>query len=172
MKTIFVGRNNEPVIVDDDFRVPECVSLSVNDCGYVRMMRYTGKRRAGGSYIYEQDYLHRHIMGAPKGKVIIFADRNKLNLQRHNMVVCERAVSIRNTGGRRGRFKGVHFSKKRMKWIAQITFNYKCYHIGSFDHEEAAASAYNEAAVRLYGVHGYINTMPEDQQFNTPTLCT
>jgi hypothetical protein len=163
VKTILVGKNEEPVVVDDDFVQPPGYSLNVNDCGYVRMLKATGERRPSGSYVYEQDYLSRWIMGAPKGKVIIYLDRNKLNLQRDNMIVCDRAVSIRSTGGRSGRFKGVHFSKKSMKWIAQITCNYKCYSLGSFDTDEAAASAYNAAAVRLYGAHAYINYMPEDQ---------
>jgi hypothetical protein len=162
MKTILVGKNLEPVMVDDDFVHPEGQSLSVGDAGYVRMLRYTGQRRPSGTYIYEEDYLHRWIMKAPKGKVVLFIDRNRLNLQRENMIVCERAVSIRHTGGRSGRFKGVHFSKKQMKWIAQITHNYKCFTLGSFDQEEAAASAYNQAAVRLYGAHAYVNLMPED----------
>lgn len=162
MKTILVGKNEEPVVVDDDFEYPEGFSLSVGDSGYVRMLRSTGERRPRGSYVYEEDYLHRWITKAPKGKVVLFIDRNKLNLQRENLIVCDRAVSIRHTGGRRGRFKGVHFSKKQMKWIAQITYNYKCYTLGSFDCEEAAASAYNQAAVRLYGAHAYVNMMPED----------
>lgn len=166
MKTILVGRNQEPVVVDDDFVHPEGWTLNVADTGYVRMMRYRADRRAEGGYPYAQDYLHRWITKAPKGKVVIFIDLNKLNLQRENMIVCDRAVSIRHTGGRSGRFKGVHFSKKQMKWIAQITCNYKCFTLGSFDTEEAAASAYNQAAVRLYGAHAYINLMPEDPRGN------
>jgi hypothetical protein len=162
MKKILVGRNAEPVVVDDDFVHPVGFSLSVADTGYVKMLKSTGVRRPSGSYVYEEDYLHRWITGAPKDKVVLFIDRNRLNLQKENLIVCERAVSIRHTGGRRGRFKGVHFSKKSMKWVAQITHNYKCFAIGSFDCEEAAASAYNHAAVRLYGEHAYVNTMPED----------
>lgn len=162
MKTILVGENQEPVIVDDDFTLPPGYSLSVADTGYVRMLRCTGERRPSGSYVYEEKYLHRHIMDAPKGKVTLFIDRNRLNLQRENMIVCERAVSIRHTGGRCGRFKGVHFNKKAMKWVAQITHNYKCYHLGNFDCEEAAASAYNQAAVRLHGAYAYVNILPED----------
>ncbi len=56
----------------------------------------------------------------------------------------------------------MHFSKKQLKWVAQITHNYKCYTIGSYDHEDAAASAYNQAAVRLHGAHAYVNILPED----------
>jgi hypothetical protein len=163
VKKIIVGRDATIVLVDDDFHLPpEGFSLSINNLGYVRMMRCTGERRSGGSYIYEQDYLHRYITQTPKDKVVLFLDHDRLNLQKANLLVCERAISIRNTGGRKGRFKGVHFSKKQMKWVAQITFNYKCYSLGAFDSEEHAATVYNAAAVRLYGEHAYINVMPED----------
>lgn len=162
MKTILVGQNKEPVMVDDDFIHPKGWHLSIANTGYVRMLRYTGERRPGGSMIYEQDYLHRYITGAEPKKVVLFIDRNKLNLQRENLIVCERAISIRHSGGRTGRFKGVHWSMKQSKWVAQITHNYKCYNLGAFDDEEAAASAYNQAAVRLHGEHAYVNILPED----------
>lgn len=166
MKIIEVGHKKLPVQVDDDFVRPAGYSLSVSASNYVKMLRTTGERRPSGTYIYEEDYLHRWIMKAPKGKVVLFIDNDRLNLQRDNLLVCDRVVSIRHTGGRSGRFKGVHFSKKQMKWIAQITCNYKTFSLGGFDTEEAAASAYNQAAVRLYGAHAYINLMPEDHRGN------
>ena len=159
-----VGRHQWIVQVDDDFVTPEGWSLNVASTGYVRMLRMTGERRPSGSYVYEEDYLHRWIMKALKGKVVLFVDNDRLNLQRENLLVCDRAISIRHTGGRKGRFKGVHFNKKQMKWVAQITLNYKCYSLGGFDTEEHAASAYNQAAVRLYGDQAYINIMPEDHR--------
>ena len=162
MKTIEIGKAKWRVQVDDNFVSPEGYSLSVSQSGYVKMLRPTGERRPSGSYVYEEDYLHRWLMKAAKDKVVLFIDCDRLNLQRDNLLVCERAVSIRHTGGRSGRFKGVHFSKKQLKWIAQITCNYKTFSLGSFDTEEHAAMAYNHAAVRLYGEHAYVNRMPED----------
>ena len=162
MKIIEVGRHQWLVQVDDDFVRPDGYSLSVSSSGYVKMLRTTGERRPSGTYIYDEDYLHRWITKAPKGKVVLFVDNDRLNLQRANLLVCDRAISIRHTGGRKGRFKGVHFSKKQMKWVAQITFNYKCYSLGGFDTEEHAATVYNHAAVRLYGEQAYVNIMPED----------
>lgn len=164
MKVFAVGNNEAVIAVDDDFEPPFGWSFSIAATGYVKMLRATGIRRPSGSYVYEEDYLHRWIVNDPKGKVVLFIDRDKLNLQRENLLVCERAISIRHTGGRSGRFKGVHFSKKQMKWIAQITHNYKCHTLGSFESEEHAAIAYNHAAVRLHGAHAYINIMPEDQR--------
>ena len=116
MKTIEIGKAKWRVQVDDNFVSPEGYSLSVSQSGYVKMLRSTGERRPSGSYVYEEDYLHRWLMKAAKDKVVLFIDCDRLNLQRDNLLVCERAVSIRHTGGRSGRFKGVHFSKKQLKW--------------------------------------------------------
>jgi hypothetical protein len=162
MRTIAIGKHELIARVDDDFIMPAGCSLNVNSCGYVRLIRYLGVSAETGKPVYSHEYLHRLISGAPEGKVVLFLDRDRLNLQRENLLVCDRAVSIRNTGGRKGRFKGVHFSKKQGRWVAQITFNYRCHTIGSFDEEDHAAQAYNHAAVRLYGPHAYVNLMPED----------
>lgn len=137
-------------------------SLSIAPSGFVKMLKATGARRPSGSYVYEECYLQRWIMDAPPDKEVMFLDRDKLNLQRENLVLVDRANNTRVGGGRRGRFKGVHFDKKRGKWVAQITHCYQCHHLGSFDTDEEAASAYNQAAVRFHGPHAYINILPED----------
>ena len=164
MQRLQIGtKNTHTILVDDDFTLPDKVSLSVSKNGHVRMLRSTGERRPSGSYVYEQMYLQRYIMGCSGDKTVLFIDRDTLNLQKENLMVCERGVNVRAQRGQTGRFKGVHFSKQRMKWIAQITHNRKCHHIGSFDTEEHAASAYNHAARRLHGAHAFINILPEDQ---------
>ena len=127
------------------------------------MLRSTGERRPSGSYIYEQDYLGRWITGCPKTQTVLFIDRDKLNLQRDNLEVVERGVNVRAQGGHRGGYKGVHFCKKRGRWIAQLTHNYKCHTLGAFDDEYHAASAYNQAAIRFHGPHAYVNQLPEDK---------
>ncbi len=163
MKTLEVGRCKALVKVDDDFEPPVGASLSVSSSGHVRWLKSTGEKRPSGSYVYTQGYLGRLIMGCPKGQTVLFIDRDKLNLQKENLKIVERGVNVRAQGGQRGGFKGVHFCKKRNKWIAQITHNYKCFSLGGFDDEYHAASAYNQAAVRLHGEHAYINQMPEDR---------
>ena len=163
MKTILVGKHQQPVCVDDDFTLPAGFTLSIGSGGHVRMLRYTGERRPSGTHIYKEYYLSRYVANAPKGQLVLIIDRDKLNMQRENLLLCAPGVSIRAQGGQSGRFKGVHWAKRQSKWVAQITHNYKCYSLGAFDDEEHAATAYNHAAVRLHGAHAYINHMPEDQ---------
>lgn len=52
-----------------------------------------------------------------------------------------------NTSG----VRGVYFSSKRNKWIAQIMFKQKCYYLGGYDRKEEAAIARAEAEKNLFG---------------------
>ena len=52
-----------------------------------------------------------------------------------------------NTSG----VKGVYYSNKRHKWIAQIMFKQKCYYLGGYDRIEDAAEARAVAEEKIYG---------------------
>ena len=52
-----------------------------------------------------------------------------------------------NTSG----VKGVYYSKKRKKWIAQIMFRQKCYYLGGYDQIKDAAEARAEAEKNIFG---------------------
>ena len=52
-----------------------------------------------------------------------------------------------NTSG----VRGVYYSSKRNKWIAQIMFKQKCYYLGGYDKIEDAARAREEAEDKLFG---------------------
>jgi hypothetical protein len=59
-----------------------------------------------------------------------------------------------NTSG----YKGVSWSKIRRKWIAHITVDRKCRHLGSFDTPECAFIAYMKAAWDHFGDYAQIDT--------------
>ena len=52
-----------------------------------------------------------------------------------------------NTSG----VRGVYYSKKRNKWIAQIMFKQKCYYLGGYDKKDEAAEARAEAEEKIFG---------------------
>ena len=52
-----------------------------------------------------------------------------------------------NTSG----VRGVYYSHKRNKWIAQIMFKQKCYYLGGYDRIEEAAEARHTAEEKLFG---------------------
>ena len=54
-------------------------------------------------------------------------------------------------------YKGVSWDKKRKKWRAQITINYKKIYLGSFKEETDAAMAYSKAAQFYQGSFAVLN---------------
>ena len=60
------------------------------------------------------------------------------------------------------KFKGI--TKRKNNWVAQITYNKKHYHIGSYESEEDAAKAYDNKASELFGKHAFLN-FPIDESF-------
>lgn len=108
-------------------------------------------------------YMHREIVGAPKGMVVDHIDGNELNNRRSNLRVCtvsQNHQNRRRTGGR-SKYKGVHLDKKLNKWVAAITLKGRYFHIGYFDDEREAARAYDKKATALFGEFAYLNFPPE-----------
>ena len=64
-----------------------------------------------------------------------------------------------NTSG----YNGVHWSSDSQKWIAQIGFKGKKYHLGSYSKIEDAAKARKDAEERIYGefLDWYYDTYPD-----------
>jgi hypothetical protein len=90
---------------------------------------------------------------------------NSLDCRRSNLIVRsmqEQLFGNRKMGTINGRkytskFKGVSWSKKDQKWLANITRDRQQRRLGSFHDELAAAQAYDEAARELFGSHARLN---------------
>ena len=98
--------------------------------------------------------MHRHILKFPvKGIDIDHIDGNGLNNQKSNL----RMISHRENGQnlhnvkKTSKYPGVFWSKIANKWSTQIRFGKGKRHIGNFDNEIDAASAYRVACVYLTG---------------------
>ncbi|WP_420796654.1 AP2 domain-containing protein [Brevibacillus agri] len=104
--------------------------------------------------------MHRLILSARQGEFVDHIDGNKLNNVRSNLRLATKAGNQRNQRIRSDNtsgFRGVYWCKKSGKWRAQITVNNKRIALGSYDDAASAASAYNEAALRLHGEFAKIN---------------
>ena len=89
--------------------------------------------------------MHRVILCAQKGDIVIHKDGNGLNNQRSNLEFYLNSES----GYIKSQYRGVGYDKSRRKWRAYYSLNGKTLKLGSFETEIEAALAYNKA-VKLY----------------------
>lgn len=101
-------------------------------------------------------FLHRFVFGAQPGQIVDHRNRNKLDCRRANLRLATPVGNSANQGkANRGksRFKGVSFNKAARKW--QVACGRK--YIGLFESEEAAAAAYDKAALAAWGEFAGLN---------------
>jgi hypothetical protein len=116
-------------------------------------------KRGGCSWIG----MHRRILGLPPGKYpeVDHINHDRLDNRRSNLRLANRDQQMHNRKpngtSKSSRFKGVSWNKARQRWVASITANGRRRYLGSFDIEEDAARAYNEAAIEMWGEFAYPN---------------
>jgi hypothetical protein len=99
---------------------------------------------------YKTAYLHQLIMGS---KGIDHINGDGLDNRRGNLRRVTHGENLRGfrrkKPGTTSRYRGVYFDKRRSNWKAGITHNYITIHLGAFQNEENAATAYDAAARKL-----------------------
>lgn len=98
--------------------------------------------------------LHVLIMQPPAGMDVDHRNGNGLDNRRANLRVTTHALNCANSRKRTTNtsgFKGVSFDRRRGNWRAYIVKDYKQRGLGRFSTPEAAAAAYDAAAVALFG---------------------
>lgn len=110
--------------------------------------------------------LARLIMGAQGKDVrVCYVNGDPLDCRRANLSVLTQAEQVqgnRKMGSVSGRkyssaYKGVSWDALRGKWLSQIRKGTVGKHLGRFDSEIDAATAYDAAARVLFGEHGHLN---------------
>jgi hypothetical protein len=116
--------------------------------------------RVGGKVVF----MHRLIMDPPAGMMVDHINGNEQDNRRCNLRICTPAQNARNSRKKGGasRFKGAYWYASLRKWVAKICHNGKTTHLGWFDNEIDAASAYDRAARRLFGEFACLN-FPESE---------
>lgn len=144
----------------------------VDDEDYERLLQYKWRGHATGyarCSVYDKQkktiqtiLMHRLILDTPVGFHTDHRNGDRLDNRRCNLRIATEQQNSANSKprGKTSIFKGVRFHKGL--WQAQICTNY----LGVFDTQCAAAQAYNEAAIKLFGEFAWLNDLslvaPED----------
>jgi hypothetical protein len=150
MKFIHLSNGEFAYVDDADYDIVRPFRWHEHD-GYARTWIRTPK----GRY---RVYMHRLIMGTPKGSITDHVNRNRLDNRRANLRIIDAATNSRNRGPlrkRHRRYKGVR--KHGNSWRAVINSGRTVLHLGTFPDVESAARAYDAAARELSGEHTFLN---------------
>jgi hypothetical protein len=104
--------------------------------------------------------MHREIMRAPKGVLVDHINHTGLDNRKSNLRLCTNAQNCYNQRpSARGtsRYKGVSWHKCSRKWSARVRCDGKFNNLGDYKDEMAAAMAYDDKAVELFGEFAYLN---------------
>jgi hypothetical protein len=114
-----------------------------------------GERVGGRTGPYTHIFLHRELLGLPRGDQAIITDhinRDRLDNRRANLRALLKASNPQNVPSYRGassQYRGVSWMKRNRKWIAYVQIEGKQHYLGLFVSEDEAASAAKAARVRL-----------------------
>lgn len=101
--------------------------------------------------------LHRLIMNAAHGQIIDHINGNTLDNRRSNLRFATSAENVRNQKpyvGGTSNLKGVSWHKASSRWRAQISVDKKKIHLGVFQSETEAHTAYCRASEKYHGEFG------------------
>lgn len=104
---------------------------------------------------------HRIITHAQPGQRVDHKNRNRADNRKQNLRCCSSSENNRNRGLYSTNISGVagvHFDKKRKRWVASITYNGKRIFIGRFYSKEDAIAARINIEARLFGNFSSHNT--------------
>lgn len=115
------------------------------------------KRNGADAYVHRM-VVTRAFGSIPEDKFIDHIDGNAANNRRGNLRIVSKAENAANAASRGGasKYRGV-FKGRNDRWCAQIAKGGIREHLGTFDTEEEAAAAYDEAAKRVHGDFARLN---------------
>lgn len=160
MKEIPLTQGKVALVDDEDFERLNKYKWRVHHTRglyYAQRAEITGSRNKGKSV-----FMHRDILKLTDPKIIAdHIDHDGLNNQKSNLRTCTHAQNQQNSKKHKGlsRFKGVTYSKRDRRWIANIRVDgiNKC--LGYFVIEEDAAKAYADAAKKHFGMFACLDSI-------------
>jgi hypothetical protein len=156
--TIPLINSDEVTLVDvEDAEVVAPYRWRVNATGYVVTTRRVSRDGLGPNSIY----LHRLIMGEPRGLEVDHISRDRLDNRRRNLRPATRGQNASNTPANRTSVSGyrgvVWHGRGAKKWTARVQAEGRVYYLGYFNTAEEAARARDQKAQELHGDFVYLN---------------
>lgn len=154
MKKIILKKNKGIALVSDkDFKNLNKFVWSLDKDGYASRHDWSGPK-------IRLIFMHRLIMGEPKGIEVDHKNHQQLDNQRSNLRLathqqnCFNRQKGKNTSSI---YKGVSWKAKDKKWWSKIKKNGKCFSLGYFHNQRWAAMAYDITAKDLFGSFAKLN---------------
>lgn len=137
----------QEAIVDEDI-YPQL--LKFKWCADKKCKTYYASTNKNGKQIY----MHRLILGNPKGMIVDHINHNGLDNRMSNIRICSHSqnkMNIENYGNNTSGHRGVCWDKSRNKWRVGIKFMNKLLNLGRFNTKKEAIQSYQNKARELFG---------------------
>ncbi len=151
MKEIPLSKGKVALVDDEDYERVTAIKWAASQTG----KKWYGRGHIPGSGKNGKCFsLHRFVSGASSGEEVDHINGDGLDNRRSNLRICTSQQNKRNMAkqsGKSSKFKGVSYNKSHRRFEAYITVSYKRVRLGMHACEEAAARAYDAAALAAFG---------------------
>lgn len=146
------GEGKFTLVDDADFERLSQYKWRCDATGYARYSVYDKLKKTIQTVL-----MHRIILDTPDDLHTDHINGDRLDNRRSNLRIatCQQNSANRKAQGKASIFKGV--TLHRGLWRAQICVNLTGIHLGYFLTQRAAAQAYNDAAIELFGEFAWLN---------------
>ena len=166
MQKIYARNNGAIALVsDEDYIHVYDIAWYQDHWGYMTVRERVPELRKNRALFLHIEILKR--MGYENVYYGDHKDQNKLNCQRGNLRPADRGENRTNAklnNNNKSGYRRVYFSPKENKWYASICIDRGNKFLGFFHSPEAAARAYNEAAIEYLGEFAVLNEIKEPNE--------